>query len=112
MERAGDRDALLHAEPAGHELIGRQACADGELRSRRFANRAEELANEAQPTIGRAVIAVAAPVAEGREKLGREVAVRDRDLDSIQAAFARVASTDRVAGDQLADLGQREPPGL
>ena len=110
MQRAGYLDALRHAEPAGHELVGGHARADRKRRASGVANRPEHLGDETQPGVKRTVVAVIASVAERRQKLGRQVAVGDRDLDPVEPAFARVACPSRVASDQLADLGHRERP--
>ena len=73
-----DHDGITRTdpEPARHQLIGRQADADGELCARAGADRLQKLAGEAQPGVGVTVVIVTAPVAEPREKLRRQISVR------------------------------------
>jgi hypothetical protein len=75
VQPGGDLRALLDPQPPGHELVGRQPRAHGHVVAGVGADRLEHLEREAQPGAERAIVAVGAAIAQGREELRRQVAV-------------------------------------
>ena len=103
IERGERRQHLVAGEPVVADLVGGDAQARDEAPADFASHRRDGLAQEPQPILIAAPVAVCPQVDPGVEELGREVAVAGDDLDAVEAGLLQPPRGRPEAGDDLLD---------
>jgi len=104
-EVGGDAGSLLRGDPRpGRELVGAEAQAHQTGRPDGFADRGEDLAQEARTALQVSPVSVAAPVGERGEELAEQRVLAGVHLDPVEPALDRQPGAAGEALDQGGDV--------
>ena len=89
---------VLEPEAGGHELLGADPDADGEVRPHRLAHGLQHRQRESESVLLAAPVGVRADVRGGGEELLQEMAVAEVHLEAVEPRLPQVAGGEDVGG--------------